>query len=173
MRYSSARPLSDSRERLAVERHQVEPARSDLVRSGAGERARLRAGRTERGLDAGGVVHLHQELPPAALHQLRLRRAERDEGRGAGMDRHAEQTVAIEHPLDHLCRVGARRGAEGALVVGRERRPEILGGGNDALNLGEQGLDFDVSHERKVRPRGDRSRGTRGGGRRSGGAPCA
>ena len=156
MRYSSARPLKRLGQRLAVEHHQVEPAGGDLVRRSAGERARLAAGSTQRGVHAGRVVHLHQKLPPPAFHQLGFRGAERDDRWCAGMDRHADEAVAIEHALDRLhrlrCILLVAGCVQAPLSAAGSGAPRIVGGGNEAAHLGEQGLEVDMADERQVRP---------------------
>ena len=64
--------------------------------------------------------------------------------------------MAIEHSLDRLRGVGARSGrVDGASVRGGERGAQVLGGGEEALHLGEQGLDLDVPDERQVRAGGE------------------
>ena len=147
---------------LPVEHHQVEPAVRDLVLRGAGKRARLVARCAKGGVGAGAVVHLHQELPPAAFHQLRLRGAERGGGCRPGVDRHARETMAIEHALNRLH--GLRRAAElsgrveALLVGGGEGRAEIVGGGDETLDLREQGLEIDAPDDRQVRPARRRGR---------------
>ena len=89
-------------QRLLVEHHQVEPAGLDLVLRSAGERERLLARPSKLGVGTRAVVHLHEKLPPAAFHQLRLRGPERHGRRRTGIDRHAGEAVRIEHSLDRL-----------------------------------------------------------------------
>ena len=114
---------------------------------------RVRTDSGERRGGAGFVRDLHEELPPAVLHQLRLRVARRDLHAHLGVDVDAEERVAVEGLLELHDGGGVvgrfHRGFHRHLVRCAERRAEIIRGLDEPPHLRDEGLPLDLADNRQ------------------------
>ena len=103
---------------------------------------------SQLGRDAGFVVHLDQELPPALLDQFRFGRPGGDLHARLRVDVHAGQTILVEHALDGFggfIRVGLSvRRIQRDFVRSTERCPEIIGRFDHAPDLRDEWLQLDI-----------------------------